>query len=100
MNGYSNTKHLVDTDAAVYIAANAAWTYQSKNGSPVVTGSSGWFLPSYAQMSAIRGFMPRNNRYWTSTEGSTYMVAGLELGGIDYMNKTTMSLNVRACFAY
>ena len=100
-NGYSNTKTLMEkTNAADYLAAQAAWGYQSKNGSPVVTGSSGWFLPSYAQMSAIRGFMPKNNNYWTSTEGSAYMVAGLELGGVDYMNKTTRSLNVRACFAY
>ena len=103
-NGYSNTKTLMEKDnAADYLAAKAAWGYQSKNGSPVVTGSSGWFLPSYAQMSAIRTFLGAGE-YWTSTEEAGdysyfayYMGRSGNTGG---NNKASMTSNVRACFAY
>ena len=88
LNGYSNTQTLVNDKTVDNKAAKAAWNYQSKAGTAVVTGSSAWFLPSAAQMIALYtsvGYdsnrnlctrdllqaatgMNKGYEYWTSTE--------------------------------
>ena len=116
-NGYSNTQQLVTNNAPAYLAANAAWTYQSKNGAAIVTGSSGWFLPSLIQIRDIYNGVGGGSRstlqnktgmtsgkyYWTSTEQTEdtyYMANALSSPGTNGLNKTTMKANVRACFVF
>lgn len=113
-NGYNNTQKLVTIDATNHPAANAAWTYQSKSGTPVITGSSGWFLPSKAQWDLII----ENNAnitlktlitggYWTSTEDMgtrsyrlSYFVLP-ELGVAQYNTYVKTSENkVKAIYVY
>ena len=73
LNGYANTQALYATNTK-YLAAKAAWEYQSKNGTSVVTGSSGWFLPSYKQAELIVSNASQistvldSDQCWTSTE--------------------------------
>ena len=73
LNGYANTQALYTANTK-YLAAKAAWEYQSKNGTSVVTGSSGWFLPSYKQAELIFSNKSQistvldSDLCWTSTE--------------------------------
>ena len=73
LNGYANTQALYTANTK-YLAAKAAWEYQSKNGTSVVTGSSGWFLPSYKQAELIFSNKSQistvldSDQCWTSTE--------------------------------
>jgi len=72
LNGYANTQAL--SANTKYLAAKAAWEYQSKYGTSVVTGSSGWFLPSYKQAELIFSNKSQistvldSDQCWTSTE--------------------------------
>ena len=74
LNGYANTQALYTAGNTKYIAAKTAWEYQSKNGTPVVTGSSGWLLPSYQQAKLIVSNASQistvldSDQCWTSTE--------------------------------
>ena len=74
LNGYANTQALYTAGNTKYIAAKTAWEYQSKNGTPVVTGSSGWLLPSYQQAKLIVSNKSQistvldSDQCWTSTE--------------------------------
>ena len=114
LNGYGNTQELATRGD--YPAAKAAWGYLSKNGSAVLTGSTGWFLPCYKQMYLLfndgighgsretlyaNTDMLWSSVYWTSTEGglngNMAYVLGNDLIGL-YDKDDEMS--VRACFAY
>ena len=79
LNGYANTQALYTADNTKYLAAKAAWEYQSKNGTSVVTGSSGWFLPSNKQADLIIS----NSNKFTTVLGDTYCWSSTELAGDD-----------------
>jgi hypothetical protein len=110
-NGYAKTKHLYDANSSQYLAAKTAWEYQSKNGSAVVTGSSGWFLPDGQQAVDIR-----NNQYthglnlsflgdydilWASDEYGPNNAYGWSKANAGYCSPRGNSSNkILPCFAY
>lgn len=53
LNGFANTQAIYNLRTDAVTVPARAWTYQSKNGSAVIEGSSGWFLPSLGQWKAI-----------------------------------------------
>ena len=89
LNGYANTQALYTADNTKYLAAKAAWEYQSKNGTSVVTGSSGWFLPSNKQAELIIS----NSNKFTTVLGDTYCWSSTELAG----DNTVAIFNYAAC---
>lgn len=101
-NGYANTEALyaiTENPTNYYPAAQYAWEFQGKSSSGLtaVTGSSGWFLPSMAQLAAITStfssyFDDRTKQYWTSTEYDDYASYAyfwhMDRFKIEYIEKT------------
>ena len=83
LNGFANTQAIYNLRTDAVTVPARAWTYQSKNGSAVIEGSSGWFLPSLGQWKAIYSSLGNEkiqekldeiecvgSYIWTSTEKS------------------------------
>lgn len=83
LNGFANTQAIYNLRTDAVTVPARAWTYQSKNGSAVIEGSSGWFLPSLGQWKAIYSSLGNEkiqeklaeiecvgSYIWTSTESS------------------------------
>ena len=106
LNGYANTQALYNADKTVYLAAKEAWEYQSKNGAPVVTGSSGWFLPSYKQSDLIVTNASKitivldNTTCWSSTEAHAGTASGFNSGSPAVSIAKTNSAPSLPCFVY
>ena len=106
LNGYANTQALYNADKTVYLAAKEAWEYQSKNGAPVVTGSSGWFLPSYKQSVLIVTNASKitivldNTTCWSSTEAHAGTASGFNSGSPAVSIAKTNSAPSLPCFVY
>ena len=106
LNGYANTQALYTADNTKYLAAKAAWEYQSKNGAPVVTGSSGWFLPSYQQAKLIVSNASKittvldSYHYWSSTEFGDDSGNSFNDYSYAWTGSKKGDRNVRPCFVY
>ena len=114
MNGCAMTQALHTKNSTRYPAANYAWTISL---SAVVTGSTRWFLPSYAQWRAIKGTdgigadeiatlrektgIASDRSYWSSREVYDGTASKL-LGSSGYFisSPKTGYEYVRAIFAY
>ena len=116
-NGYASTQKLYQKSTTNYPAAKYAWEYQNKKGSAVVSGSSGWFLPSVAQARAItsrgagRSCLPTAYAYWCCTEypnetsesrqwWAATIYAGTGATVDTNTHKNSMGPHVRAVFVY
>ena len=128
MNGYAFTSTHTSTS---YPAARAAWLYDGNaGGTAVITGGSGWFLPSEGQMASIyqRGIGRSNpetmhsvtnmymnsgsgatgdynNFYWLATEHPNYTSCAMNFYApqgsfVANTQKASYDLPVRAIFAY
>ena len=106
LNGYANTQALYTADNTKYLAAKAAWEYQSKNGAPVVTGSSGWFLPSYQQAKLIVSNASKittvldSYHCWSSTEFGDDNGNSFNDYSYAWTGSKKGDRNVRPCFVY
>ena len=111
LNGFANTKAIYELKTEAVTAPTRAWTFQSKYGNPVVTGSSGWFLPSLGQMKAIYNCLGEEKSglvyesgymIWTSTESSALNAwTWYHYNGEYYeAREKTQSCLGFACFAY
>ena len=106
LNGYANTQALYTADNTKYLAAKAAWEYQSKNGAPVVTGSSGWFLPSYQQAKLIVSNASKittvldSYHCWSSTEFGDDSGNSFNDYSYAWTGSKKGDRNVRPCFVY
>ena len=123
-DGYNNTKSLVEDANHNNIAATTAWNYQSKAGAAVVTGSTGWFLPSLRQLWTLANLgighgkgsilqtntgMQRGYKYWSSTDdgyGMSWLIyldnvvdTGVSSDDEEAWTDTGYAA-VRACFAF
>ena len=106
-SGYAKTKHLYDTNPSQYLAAKAAWEYQSKNGNAVITGSSGWFLPDGKQATDIYSNRYRNGLnlldddiFWASDEYGPNDALGWSKSGTQWCSSRTTSNKIYPCFVY
>ena len=106
LNGYANTQALYTADNTKYLAAKAAWEYQSKNGAPVVSGSSGWFLPSYQQAKLIVSNASKittvldSYHCWSSTEFGDDSGNSFNDYSYAWTGSKKGDRNVRPCFVY
>ena len=106
LNGYANTQALYTADNTKYLAAKTAWEYQSKNGAPVVTGSSGWFLPSYQQAKLIVSNASKittvldSYHCWSSTEFGDDNGNSFNDYSYAWTGSKKGDRNVRPCFVY
>lgn len=92
--GYSNTRYLIEKAAAAEATAvPAASTSTRKNGSGLISGTSGWYLPSHTQLKdlatlankAIENYQVLNGTYWDSSfdsDPNAYIVIFGENGAI------------------
>ena len=106
-SGYAKTKHLYDANPSQYLAAKAAWEYQSKNGNAVITGSSGWFLPDGKQATDIYSNRYRNGLnlldddiFWASDEYGSNDALGWSKSGTQWCSSRTTSNKIYPCFVY
>ena len=109
--GYSQTSGLYTLSNTDFPAAKYAWEYQGKNGAAVITGSSGWFLPSEIQMvdfaqkfSKLSNVLSLSTYYWTSNQAdattSRYVYIRPDgLYGNSNANKTS-TRKACPCFVY
>lgn len=69
--GYQNTKYLIEhaaTQADTKVPAAATST--AKNASGVITGTSGWYLPSHTQLKDLESLAGFSGQGYTALEGT------------------------------